>query len=82
MVEVLIVGVVKLRPVDNDEPPVRAANHCAVCPEGNETLNTTSPAPHLPPPSETGAAGVALMTASTGTLADTHPVVVFLDDAK
>ncbi len=74
-----IAGVVKAVPVANAVPPVLAANHCAVNPDGRLTPNSTSPAPHLLPFTAVGAAGMAFTVATIGVLADIHPVEVSLE---
>jgi hypothetical protein len=72
-------GVVKLVPDANAEPPVGFAYQSIVVPVPSEAEMVTVPVPQLDPFVPVGAAGTAFTVAVTVVLvAETHPVVVFL----
>ena len=76
-------GVVKeLVPLDNGTPPEAASYQSMVSPAAGVAEMVTVPVPHLAAPVPVGALGIVLTVAVTGVrVADTHPVVVFLDSA-
>ena len=78
-----ITGVVKLLlPVSNAVPPDAAAYQSMVLPEPGLAESETVPEPHLPPSVTVGAGGSVFKVATTAVrVAETQPVVVFLDSA-
>ena len=75
-----MLGVVKLvDPLNSNVPPVEASYQSMVVPAALDADIVTVPVPHLELPVPVGAAGTALIVATTGVLvADIQPVVVFL----
>ena len=71
-------GVVKLLPVNNELPPVSAANHWQALPDAGAALKLTVPSPQrLPPARLVGAAGAFFTLTVTATLlALSQPVEV------
>jgi hypothetical protein len=76
VVVVVKLGVVKLLPVPTAVAFV-ASYHTIVAPDGGVAVNVTEPDPHLLAPLAVGAAGSALIVATTSVFADQHPVDVF-----
>ena len=78
-----MLGVVKdVLLLNNGEPPVAAAYQSIVSPAAGVAEIFTVPVPHLTPFVPVGAAGGVLTVADTAVrVADTQPVVVFLDSA-
>ena len=69
-------------PLNNAAPPDAAAYQSIVSPADGVAVIVTVPVPHLDAPAPVGADGTVFTVAVTGVLvADTQPVVVFLDSA-